>query len=190
MTQQKKYKAYHDKKVRQVLKLKGGDEVFIDAPPSTGQAAAERLSDEPHGKLRKKTTGSGKVLEVFDTTARIALSDGLEDIISFDRLTKAPPPLDPQTLKPQQSEVTASPSKTPPLPASPSNSSPPATTEHALQSQQPSAQNDASKEYVVERIVDYEDIDDGPRYLVHWYQYNDPKDYTWEPTEHIPANMR
>ena len=101
-TQQQRYKTYHDRRVRSKLTLTVGDEVFVDNPPSTGQTPAERMADEPRGKLRKKTQKGYRVLQVFAETAKIVGPDGLEDIVSLDRLTVAPPPLDPQTLKPQR----------------------------------------------------------------------------------------
>lgn len=96
---QAKYKAFHDKKVRTKLRLQPGDEVFLDNPPSVGQTPAERLADEPAGKLHKKTLAAFKVIKVTDQTTTI-VKDEIEETVSIDRLTLAPPPLDPVTLKP------------------------------------------------------------------------------------------
>jgi len=109
---QKKYKAYHDKRLRSQLILEPGDEVFLNTPPTLGQTPAERMADGTKGKLRKKTLAAFKVLEAYESTAKIVGADGIEDIVSLDRLTKAPPPLDPQTLKPA-TQSQSSPTRTP-----------------------------------------------------------------------------
>jgi len=203
--QQAKYKHYHDRKVRSVLQLAPGDEVFLDFPPSSGQSPAERLAAEPLGKLRKKTQAAYKVTQVMDGTARIVDSDGIEDVVSLDRLTRAPPPLDPTTLQPLfwESHTPSSPPRAGPappedLPSSPLPlASPPASSSSPLP---PSANTpttppvlaqkstEDSQEYVVDRIKAHRPSDD--KYLVKWYGYEDPSEDTWEPADHIPANMR
>ena len=55
--QQAKYKHYHDRKVRSPIHVKVCDDVFVDLPPAGGQTPAERLAEEPQGKLWKRPQG-------------------------------------------------------------------------------------------------------------------------------------
>ena len=208
----KKYKAYHDKRLRSQLNLNPGDEVFLNTPPTLGQTPAERMADGTKGKLRKKTLAAFKVLEAYESTAKIVGADGIEDIVSLDRLTKAPPPLDPRTLKPatqSQSSSTRTPTRV--RFAEPAQSGghdnaesqeqttlktkqpqPPAPTarEQERQTATKSATTaEEGDEYVVEKILAYRKADEGPEYLIKWYGYKS-SDNTWEPAAHIPANMR
>jgi len=210
--QQAKYKHYHDRKVRSPIHVKVGDDVFVNLPPAGGQTPAERLAEEPQGKLRKKTTGTYKVLEVRDTTVRVA-KDGIEDTISIDRVTIAPPPLDPTTLKPVASDLPETTNSTPDVQSS---TSPPATsTPDPTESQEaqglppttlstlppttaerkdednadPDETTQTSAEYVVDRLIARRDTDDGPYYKVRWFNFGKDDD-TWEPADNIPANMR
>ena len=100
-TQQARYKRYFDKRIRSTPDVNVGDEVFIDNPPSLGKPMSERLADEPKSKLSKKASKAYKVLATDDSSVTID-RDGIEDKVSLDRVTKAPPPLDPVTLKPQK----------------------------------------------------------------------------------------
>ena len=118
------YKHYHDHKVRCPIHVKAGDDVFVDLPPAGGQTPTERLAEEPQGKLRKKTTWTYNVLEVKDTTVRV-VKDGIEDTISIDRITIAPPPLDLTTLKLTASDPPETTNSTPDVQSS---TSPPATS--------------------------------------------------------------
>lgn len=87
-----RYKAYHDKKVRSLADIKVGDRVFLNRPPQTYQSIAEKLSDEPRTKLSKKTEPHNyEVIEVKDGTVKIVKGD-LEDVLSLDRVTRAPSP--------------------------------------------------------------------------------------------------
>jgi len=144
--------------------------------------------------------------------------------VFLDRLTKAPPPLDPLTLKPKTAEPSSTSSqpalpKPHPLSLQPAPSSTAATTPQPASTSPGSADDaipshhDASspeeiehsaiktgpdeaaegktaddQRYVVDHIKAYKDSD--KKYLVHWYGFNDSADDTWEPAEHIPANLR
>ena len=94
LDRQAKYKAYHDKKVRTKLDLKVGDCVFLDRPPATGQTQAEKEANVTRSKLSKKTDSQAyTIIGLTGETAKI-VKDDIEDVVSLDRVSKAPPPLD------------------------------------------------------------------------------------------------
>ena len=178
--QQARYKKAHDKKVRSIVQIRPGDEVFIDNPPSLGASS----SDGPNSKLSRKASQAYKVIQVTDTTAKV-LIDGIEDMVSLDRVTRAPPPLDPQTLKPQQTETpVADDSK-----AETKQNSPPPKEPTPERSEKHPGGLKQTKEYVVEKLIDHRNTTKGPEYLVRWYKFPPEKD-TWEPYHHIPQHFR
>ena len=144
---------------------------------------------------------------------RDRVRDGIEDTISIDRITIAPPPLDPTTLKPAASDPPETTNSTPDVQSS---TSPPATsTSDPTDSQEsqglppttlstlppttaerkdeenadPDETTQTSAEYVVNRLIARRDTDDGPYYKVRWFNFGKDDD-TWEPADNIPANMR
>ena len=119
--QQAPYKEAHDKKVRSLVHIRPGDEVFIDNPPTLGASS----SYGPNTKLSKKTSEAYEVIQVTHTTVKV-LIDGIEDIVSLDRVTRAPPPLDHKTLKPKETHPTTDKVTTPKANESPSTQSDPA----------------------------------------------------------------
>lgn len=226
---QEAYKAQHDRKVRTKPKLRVGDRVFLDKPPSTAPGRDDDGNLLPTSKLSRKTDAEDyKVIEVTEQTVKI-LRDGLEDVVSLDRVTKAPPPLDPSTLKPRQppeenqdqsaqtkritanpkpqsqkapentrvnktkqSEPTKDPVDTTPTarlqpPAIPDTAASPTSNETDPAAATQDSQVE-TQEYVIDKIVDFKDTPDGPRYRVRWYGSKTSED-TWEPPSHIPRNF-
>ena len=98
VSQQARQKRYYDKRIRSTPSFRVGEYVFIDNPPSLGKSMADRLADEPRTKLSKKTSPAYKVKAVTDVSVTVD-RNGIEDKVSMDRVTRAPEPLDPETLK-------------------------------------------------------------------------------------------
>ena len=196
--QQERYKRYHDKRVRSQPLLVVGDEVFIDKPPSYGQTPAERLADDHSAKLQDKALEGYTVKEVRDRTVRV-VKDGIEDTVSIDRVTKAPKPLDPRTLRPKDDSterVADSPSDNNDIAGGhvetetkKDSGTPPNTTGVPDETETSEDSGSETEEYVVEKLVGYRETPKGPKYRVRWWGFPASKD-TWEPPAHIPANMR
>ena len=65
---------------------------------------SERAADETITKLARKAGAAHKVLKFGKTSVTVG-RDGGEDKVSKDRVNRAPPRLDPDTLQPQDTDV-------------------------------------------------------------------------------------
>ena len=86
---QARYKNDFDKKVRVELKLRRGDFVYIDRPPTWAMTQADKDKFQNKSKLMPKTTGPLQVLKATAETATID-EDGISNTVSIDRVTLAP----------------------------------------------------------------------------------------------------
>ena len=73
---------------------------------------SERTADEAITKLTRKAGAAHKVLK-FDKTSVTVYRDGVENKVSKDKVNRAPDRLDPDTLRPQETEGPAKEKKRP-----------------------------------------------------------------------------
>jgi len=104
--QQKRYKKAFDRTVRSTPQIKAGDEVFIDKPPAIGKSLVQQLADGPATKLSKRATSAYRVTRVTDKTVTVKV-DGIEDTVSIDRVTLAPPSAAPDRQRHAQTHCCA-----------------------------------------------------------------------------------
>ncbi|PXF49123.1 hypothetical protein BWQ96_01072 [Gracilariopsis chorda] len=83
---QKRYKADFDKSICFVRKFSPGDYVYLDRPPKE-----KHLAEDIAAKLVPRSTGPYRVIKSTGHTVTID-RDGLQDILSTDRVSMAPRP--------------------------------------------------------------------------------------------------
>ena len=160
---------------------------------------SERLADETITKLSRRAGKALKVLKVNDSSVTVD-RDGIHDKISIDRVTRAAPPLDPETLKPRTSSPDHDDSTV--QPEGQKQEQPEADQQDTGGSSEPTPPPRRSerhvrkgddktddKEYTIEKLVDHVPGPDGGDYKVRWFRFP-PEDDWWLPAEEIPQHFR
>ena len=159
---------------------------------------SERLADETTTKLSRRAGKAVKVLKVNDTSVTVD-RDGIHDKISIDRITRAAPPLDPETLKPKttltkEGDVAPPEGQEPEAPETDlqdtENSSEPTPPPHRSERHARKVNDTTTdKEYTIEKLVDHVPGADGGDYKVRWHRFG-PEDDLWLPADEIPQHFR
>ena len=145
---------------------------------------SERTAEDKITKLTSKTVVAHKVLKVDKTSVTVD-RDGIEDKVSKDRVTRAPPRLDPDTLQPQDADVQEQGSQRP----KDSTQPPPRRSERHSSKQPKATVENNEKEYTVEKVVDFQDNAYGGDYKVRWHRFG-PEHDLWLPAEEVPQHFR
>ena len=163
---QQRYKDGFDKRVRPLTQAIAGDWVYItrEVPERTG------VEDQPRRhKLQSKAQGPYEVLDATDHTVTIIREDGMIEVITRDRTSRAPRGNDNRLERvPRAPEAIGS-----------GNIQNPGDRAVRTDNYEPA-------EHAVDKILGY----DGKRdlFCIRWEGYG-PEDDTWEPPGHLKYNM-
>lgn len=154
---QARYKRDFDKRVRPLAAISDGYFVYLERQAPSSQ---DTPSERRRHKLSPKADGYYQVVGTTDNTVTI-LRDGMNEKVSRDRITKAPPvPTDHTGSDHQESTPQSGPT-------------------------QNKGGSTNEKEYVFDHIVDFNT--DSDLFRVRWHGYSAEED-TWEPPNHLPFN--
>ena len=96
--QQERYNSFHHHRVRSHPAIAVGDEVCLDNPPTLEKTPAELLADDNSGNLQEKATAGYYFLEFRNWTVKF-VREGIEEVLTIDRVTPINPRWDSVTLK-------------------------------------------------------------------------------------------
>ena len=175
---QARYKANFDAKVSLIPQFTVGEYVVLDKPPLTADKTA-RADGEPatYNKLQLPTSAPYPILQVRPHTLVIEI-DGIPITVAIDRCSKYPVTIDTEI----NSDLTHTPAQQEQPPREGINSE--------VNQELPNVEPDdlMDEEYVVDSVVDSQQVGDELYYKVRWYGYTANAD-TWEPASSLPQHF-
>jgi len=193
---QNRYKKDFDKAVKSPnRKLRAGDKVFLHLE---GTSQEETLLGRTRSKLDFKSMGPYVVIANNGYTFDIDV-DGIPERVSSDRIRPAPPSTVVQQPAEAEDSKAADAGSDEITPKEPLKSTtevgtarkPQDQTAEAIPTKAPesSGKPTSEDEYVIDKICEEAEDDDGqPIFRIRWYNFG-PKDDTWESEDQIPAPL-